>query len=518
MRLILSWCFFKSEPFRYCTEFFGARLTKLTRFHSNYHPHLPIVNTTDPVETIFTESPLLFYAILFIASRHHLTYPDLSKQLILKLEVMTSEFSANPGKYVIDKGIQALLLLCSWPTPFGKQIDDTSWLRCGTSTHLALLNGFHRPGSAQEFREGSLTKDDIRGRTAIWLACFLIDFSYAYRNGLGFSEIQPAPFLLPSKELRLLRLGSLSSKLGLPATVTPDFTIRNPPPDLPKKFKQHLQIAYACSKFTPNLSGNQFSATGLIDASSRWSLIQLFDGELEALHTQLSQATPSCPLPAESDIVLLTSWLHLQTYVLQEDIQNVVGPLETSGMMIKGFRTAIKLIDVISSEHKKDVLKFYPTYINRSLVMGALLLLKLIAISDSRKSAQASKNLIDPQYATTVTALLDNKSVEIAENYVREVFIMLLKLSISPSDESQRAARFIEAMGGRRDGELGPVGWGNPTKMRSRMGSSIFYDAVRQLRERSRLTAFGNTPEEHSSVIPDRSQQKGGHEIETLYH
>lgn len=321
-----------------------------------------------------------------------------------------------------------------------------------------------------------------------------------------------------TKELCLLRLGSLSNKLGLPATVTPDFTIRNPPSDLPTKFKQHLQIAYACSKFTQTLSGNQFSATGLIDASSRWSLIQLFDGELEALHTQLSQATPSCPLPAESDIVLLTSWLHLQSHVLQEDIQNVVGPLETSGMLIRGFKTAIKLIDVIGSEFKKDMLKFYPAYINRSLVMGALLLLKLIAISDSRRSAQASKNLIDPQYATTATALLDNKSVEIAENCVREVFRMLLKLSTSPGDEAQRAARFIEAMGSRRDGKLGPVGWGSPTKMRSRMGTSLFYDAVRQLRERSRLAAFGSTPQEDSSVISDRGQQKGGHEIGILYH
>lgn len=319
------------------------------------------------------------------------------------------------------------------------------------------------------------------------------------------------------KELCLLRLGSLSSKLGLPATVTPDFAIRNPPSDLPRKFKQHLQIAYVCSKFTPTLSGNQFSATGLVDTGSRWSLIQLFDGELEALHTQLSQATPSCPLSAESDIVLLTSWLHLQTYVLQEDIQNTVGPLETSGMMIKGFRTAVKLINVISSEHKKDVLKFYPAYITRSLVMGALLLLKLIAISDSRKSAQASKNLIDPQYATTATALFDNKSVEIAENCVREVFIMLHKLSTSPGDESQRAARFIEVMGSRRDGEIGPVGWGSPTTMRSRMGTSLFYDAVRQLREQLRPVAPKSIPQEDSSVIPDRGQQKGGHEIGTLY-
>lgn len=304
----------------------------------------------------------------------------------------------------------------------------------------------------------------------------------------------------------------MSSKLGLPGTITPDFAIRNPPSDLPEKFKHHLQIAYICSKFTPALSCNQFSATGLIDASSRWSLVQLFDGELEALQTQLLQSAPSNILPAESRIVLLTSWLHLQAYVLQEDIQNVIGTLETSGMMIRGFRTAVGLIDVISSEHKKDMLKFYPAYVTRSLVMSALWLLKLMAISDTRKSVQASKAPTEPHRVTTTAALLDRKSIEIAENYVREVFTMLLKLSLSAGDEPQRAARFIEVMGGR-DGILG---WGHPIKTRIRMGSSLFYDAIQQVRERARLSYAVNMPQESTSIILDCGQQKGRHEIDTL--
>lgn len=167
----------------------------MSRFYSNYHPHLPIVNTTDPVESIFIESPLLFNTIIFIACRHHLTYSHLYKQLLPQLTVLISEFSANPGNHVLDKCIQALLLLCSWPPPFEKQFNDPSWLRCGMTTHLALQNGFHRPGFAQEFGGAGLSKDELRGRTVTWLACFLTDFSYAYRNGLGFSEIQPAPLI-----------------------------------------------------------------------------------------------------------------------------------------------------------------------------------------------------------------------------------------------------------------------------------------------------------------------------------
>lgn len=184
-------------------------------------------------------------------------------------------------------------------------------------------------------------------------------------------------------------------------------------------------------------------------------------------------------------------------------------------MMIRGFRTAIRLIDVISNEHKKDVLKFYPAYTTRSLVMAALWLLKLMAISDSRKSAQASKNPTEPHYATTAATLLDNKSIEIAENYVREVFVMLLKLSLSGGDEAQRAARFIELMGGRGDGRIGLVGWGHPIKMRSRMGSSLFYDAVGQVREQARLSSAESTLRGDASITLGCGQQKSRHEINT---
>lgn len=171
----------------------GARLTELVRFYLHYHPHLPIVDTTNPVETIFVESPLLFSTILFIACRYHPTYSNLHKRFIPPLNVLISGFLVSPNGYIIDKGIQALLLLCSWPLPFERQADDPSWLRCGMATHLALQNGFHRPGFVQEFKREKLSKDELRGRTVTWLACFVTDFSYGHRNGLGFRKSNPHP-------------------------------------------------------------------------------------------------------------------------------------------------------------------------------------------------------------------------------------------------------------------------------------------------------------------------------------
>lgn len=308
----------------------------------------------------------------------------------------------------------------------------------------------------------------------------------------------------------------MSSKLGIPASVAPDFIIRNPPSGLPERFRQHLQIALACSKFISALSSNRSSVIGLVDTGSRWALVQLFDGELEALRTQLAQTTLG-PLPAESEIIFLTNFLHLHTFVLHEDIQNVVGALETSGMMIKSFRTAIKLIDAISKEQEKDLLKFYPTYVVRSLILAALWLLKLMAVSDSRKSARTLENMAEPYCTTTATALLDAKSVETAENHVREAFTILLKFSITEGDESQRASHYIDIIGGARgDGKFSSSGWGQSIKIKGRMASSFFYDAILELkrRERERLVSAESTPREDTSVSTGRDQRKGTYETE----
>ncbi|RPB13261.1 hypothetical protein P167DRAFT_136755 [Morchella conica CCBAS932] len=133
-------------------------------YHANYHPHLPIINPTIPIETIYTESPLLFKTILFIVTRHnaHSMSRDFHKQLIDPIRESIADLSINPNDSALDMNIQALLLLGSWPLPFAKQSDDGSWLYCGIATHLAMQNGFHRPGFAQEFREKCFSRDDLK--------------------------------------------------------------------------------------------------------------------------------------------------------------------------------------------------------------------------------------------------------------------------------------------------------------------------------------------------------------------
>lgn len=220
-------------------------------------------------------------------------------------------------------------------------------------------------------------------------------------------------------------------------------------------------IANACSNFIPALSNNPFSATGLIEPSSRWSLVQLFDSELEALLT----SNPSFP---ESEILLLTNRLHIQTFVMHEDIQSTVGSLETSGVMIKAFRTAVKLIMVIASERKKGVLQYYPTYINRSLVLASLWLLKLIAFSHAREPSP----------------LLDTQAIETAENHIREAYTLLEGFSVVDEDESMRAAKFVEIIGG--GGKSANGWWGKSVRMRTRMGSGLYYDAIWEKKETER--------------------------------
>lgn len=47
--------------------------------------------------------------------------------------------------------IQALLLLCNWPPPYGATIHDNSWTYCGLAVTYALRQGLHRPHHVSDF-------------------------------------------------------------------------------------------------------------------------------------------------------------------------------------------------------------------------------------------------------------------------------------------------------------------------------------------------------------------------------
>jgi hypothetical protein len=72
--------------------------------------------------------------------------------------------------------IQALLLLCCWPLPFGPTKNDPSHTFVSLATHNALLLGLHRPQHASDFEYKTTHDDDMSVlRRKCWIACFIIN-------------------------------------------------------------------------------------------------------------------------------------------------------------------------------------------------------------------------------------------------------------------------------------------------------------------------------------------------------
>jgi hypothetical protein len=72
--------------------------------------------------------------------------------------------------------VQAYLVLCIWPMPFGAVVDDPSWTYSGIATHKALHIGLHRPRYLKEFYENQpMNPESIRLLRMIWLTCFIVN-------------------------------------------------------------------------------------------------------------------------------------------------------------------------------------------------------------------------------------------------------------------------------------------------------------------------------------------------------
>ncbi|KAI5778739.1 hypothetical protein EDC01DRAFT_333305 [Geopyxis carbonaria] len=397
----------------------GAIEGLFQEFYTHYHPHLPIVDTSVAVDVLWATCPFLFTTIICVASRRHAVHGGLHARLLVPLNQFLSDVAIRVNHMVIEEVVAAMLLLCMWPPSFRRQQEDGSWLRAGMATHLALQNGFHRLEQTTYFTWPESRLQNTAQRNRIWLGCFLVDYE-------------------------------LSTKQGLPATIAPDYVIRNPPANLPAPFASHLNIAVTASKAQVALS-NPLTPCGLVEPATRWSLIQLFDTELQSLLSASQR-----PWSRINDIQLLTARLQLYSFVLYDDVQAVVNSTDTAATTTQGFQLAIQIITLIAAAHKDGEFIYYPTTIIRPIVLASIWLLKLVA-----------------------SEALTQQRADVAKNHVREAHSLCTAMRVAPNDESERAAEFINTVTHLKDGK-----WGSGSvTTKSRMGQGLFYDAVREKKE-----------------------------------
>lgn len=124
---------------------------------------------------------------MVVGARCSNMHSKLHAQLIEPVRRLASEFNKIENRCV--GFVQAMLLLCYWPFPFGVSISDTSWMFCGTATHMALQLGLHRPHHQTEYVYRPYQKPDlgpnstpngieISIRRLVWVGCYVVNHRY----------------------------------------------------------------------------------------------------------------------------------------------------------------------------------------------------------------------------------------------------------------------------------------------------------------------------------------------------
>jgi hypothetical protein len=274
-------------------------LLTYSRYYSHYHKQFPLIPECAIFQDRCDSCPLLFSTIMTIAAKESLQHGHLYPTVASAVEGLASTVSP-PSRQSLYQ-IQALLLLCYWPLPFGASINDYSWSYCGLAINYAFLQGLHRPSNLSDFAyDATYDQTTVNERRKTWLACFIVSHRYV----LQFNRFHKD---------RVTDMSRMSTRFGLPSMAKIDHSIveaLGPKPSwLPDTFYQQLHIAHQGNRFCNLLGNGETTSMGLLPRPA--PLIQMFDEELRA-----QEACFSSVWQASEYILFLATKLQLYSFAL----------------------------------------------------------------------------------------------------------------------------------------------------------------------------------------------------------
>ena len=252
------------------------------RFFTFFHPFLPFLNPERTPDEYYQRSPLLFWTILSIGSRHYRADPELFTAMSQPLTKLVWEtISEVPQNYHV---VKALILLCAWPLPTSSTSTDPTFMYCGLMVQIALQIGLHRPSHAQDFSKFRIELRDVelQDRVVVWSACNIV----AQR---------------------------IATAYGQPPLTIYDWTLgpkpieNNPSYELPSPILNRLLIEKFVDRVTRALYMNDKDPVGLTNDKDRGQFIRLLLDNLDHLEDQLRKDTSTI-----TKIYLKAAVLHMR--------------------------------------------------------------------------------------------------------------------------------------------------------------------------------------------------------------
>lgn len=420
----------------------GDRIAELFhQFFDSYHPLLPLLDRSKPPDYYHDSCPLLFWAVVSIASRR-----DAPLFAALAPKVSRLVWSTLGEIPHTSHVVKALCLLCTWPFPVSTTSADATFMWCGIMMQVAMQIGLHRPSFAQDFTRFhiQLRDEDLKDRVKTWAACNIV----AQCVATGYGQ---RPWTLYDW------------------TLDPG-ALKDPSYLLPEELSHRVQIERFCDKVTKALYSNPTDPVGLTKADERHILCNLLARDFDELEARIGPVAPDVPPPVGQVIDTLhlrAAELHLRLSALFDASPSRSSSPDLSKLYLAAKSFVGRLLSLEGTD--TPLLRYATNYILQITVASGFTLHKLL---NSPLAAHLDREEGKDVFKGTIRAI---RQMSVVDNdlpaRLAEVLVQLWR-----GGGAGEAHHFAERHWTDLEGSL-------MLKVRCRMSMSLVYDSVWRWRE-----------------------------------
>lgn len=472
-------------------------------FVTKYLPYFPILSPNSATE-LYSQSQLLFWTVMLTAC---LSDPEPSlyiklSSLIKQLAIETCWIRTPRSTHIS----QALLILCIWPLPNQKVLDDCSYRFVGLAKSLSYQLGLHRGEFISEFTRTQTSMPDAeKWRTRTWLGIFFAELCWA--SILGLPPTSQTDYLIESARFgqdeevsesteNLTKQGSSNSELPPNEGATNQggtankFTSKHgkdPASDsfrLPKSFRRLICLANFQAKLCKVMGSSVVSVDGLMESRDRASSLAILERELELLDRKLN---------FEQDTAVQIYHLYVKLMVCCFAFLPGTPTEDQSQYVTEAYLGATKIVTLLTSLLETRQLIELPIYVRHSATFAALILFKLqltpLLLNKYLDSARQSIVTVHRVYRNQLSAwatAVENDISRTASVLEKLNFVLITHPTV-----------FVE--------EEGII-----SRMRSHLTDSLFYDLVWCIHEARRREMDPKYNEEALARASDKRKTNCG--------
>ncbi|KAF2728823.1 hypothetical protein EJ04DRAFT_448539 [Polyplosphaeria fusca] len=404
-------------------------------FYARYHGQFPILPEVPSSLLISDNQGFLFWTVMMVAMRRRSDCLENYLLLADGIRLLASQLISRPGTSSLQD-IQALLILCCWPPPFGPAMDDTSWTYLSLATSNALRLGLHRPKHIYDFEHHNKFDDTaLLQRRLAWIGCFIVNYC-------------------------------VSTYMGIPAMVQPEQSIleaaTSQPSWLPDTLFFQLQIARYGIQLCNTLGNSDLTASGLLPNSAPY--LRTYEAELRLLEMQHSKRWPKQDFVNFLGCKLIIYGFGVTASNLPDDSGDGQGysghtsRLDAQHWAEQAFLASSVIVQSACS--MKDTMMYSTVYVQRWVANAVGYLLRLIIYPQSQQHDEVA-----------------------IRNGINQGWELLKTCSIKENDHMSRVCAIISYLSGESM-KKDPLQQHVVARTQSRMGANMFSDMVNIARGR----------------------------------